>query len=217
MPGRICAPNERQASASRLRQRFSKNKIAVASDSVTAQLGNLFCQLSMPSLSRLLTPFCLSLVCFFPAGFAAAQNLPNTTRLLRFPTTNGQQIVFCPGDVSVLSEAAESVRFVLDHCDHLIMNRNEAAALHPGRSGEEIAALLRARGISGAITAGEEGALLFDAHHTLRVGPGSLVAALPGFRHGFRNPGPGRARFLNIHAPSDGFIERVRRHAARRD
>src|SRR3954447_15657154 len=24
-----------------------------------------------------------------------AQNLPNTTRLLRFPTTNGQQIVFC--------------------------------------------------------------------------------------------------------------------------
>jgi hypothetical protein len=33
-------------------------------------------------------------------------------------------------------------------------------------------------------------------------------------RHGFRNPGPGKARFLNIHAPSDGFIERVRREAA---
>jgi tricorn protease len=27
--------------------------------------------------------------------FAPAQQLPNTTRLLRFPTTNGQQIVFC--------------------------------------------------------------------------------------------------------------------------
>ncbi len=27
--------------------------------------------------------------------FASAQGLPNTTRLLRFPTTNGQQIVFC--------------------------------------------------------------------------------------------------------------------------
>src|SRR5207249_5638199 len=26
---------------------------------------------------------------------APAQNLPNTTRLLRFPTTNGRQIVFC--------------------------------------------------------------------------------------------------------------------------
>ncbi|HJY20648.1 MAG TPA: PDZ domain-containing protein [Chthoniobacterales bacterium] len=29
--------------------------------------------------------------------FASAENLPNTTRLLRFPTTNGQQIVFCYG------------------------------------------------------------------------------------------------------------------------
>lgn len=29
------------------------------------------------------------------AEFASAQPLPNTTRLLRFPTTNGQQIVFC--------------------------------------------------------------------------------------------------------------------------
>src|SRR5437763_7446902 len=28
-------------------------------------------------------------------SLASAQNLPNTTRLLRFPTTNGQQIVFC--------------------------------------------------------------------------------------------------------------------------
>ena len=27
--------------------------------------------------------------------FVSAQNLPNTTRLLRFPTTNGSQIVFC--------------------------------------------------------------------------------------------------------------------------
>ena len=62
-----------------------------------------------------------------------------------------------------------------------------------------------------------EGELEFTLEdETVRVGPGSLVAALPGFRHGFRNPGPGRARFVNIHAPSDGFIERVR-HDARRD
>jgi quercetin dioxygenase-like cupin family protein len=52
-------------------------------------------------------------------------------------------------------------------------------------------------------------------HETVRVGSGSLVAALPGARHGFRNPGPGQARFVNIHAPSDGFIERVRAHARR--
>src|SRR5881227_1030607 len=29
------------------------------------------------------------------AGSASGQNLPNTTRLLRFPTTDGKQIVFC--------------------------------------------------------------------------------------------------------------------------
>jgi mannose-6-phosphate isomerase-like protein (cupin superfamily) len=45
---------------------------------------------------------------------------------------------------------------------------------------------------------------------TVRVGAGTYVAAPPGLRHGFRNPGPGRARFLNVHAPSDGFIGRVR-------
>jgi quercetin dioxygenase-like cupin family protein len=45
---------------------------------------------------------------------------------------------------------------------------------------------------------------------TLRAGPGTYVAAPPGVRHGFRNPGPAVARFLNIHAPSDGFVERVR-------
>jgi mannose-6-phosphate isomerase-like protein (cupin superfamily) len=59
-----------------------------------------------------------------------------------------------------------------------------------------------------------EGELEFTLDdETVRVGPGSLVAALPGFRHGFRNPGPTQARFVNIHAPSDGFIERVRQAA----
>jgi quercetin dioxygenase-like cupin family protein len=63
-----------------------------------------------------------------------------------------------------------------------------------------------------------EGELEFTLDdEAVRVGPGSLVAAHPGFRHGFRNPGPDRAHFVNIHAPSDGFIERVRRFAARRD
>jgi tricorn protease len=37
----------------------------------------------------------LVLLSVLPIGSAFAQNLPNTTRLLRFPTTNGSQIVFC--------------------------------------------------------------------------------------------------------------------------
>src|SRR5438477_3569937 len=43
--------------------------------------------------SRLVVLFLL-IVGLIPS-LASAQKLPNTTRLLRFPTTNGQQIVFC--------------------------------------------------------------------------------------------------------------------------
>jgi mannose-6-phosphate isomerase-like protein (cupin superfamily) len=52
---------------------------------------------------------------------------------------------------------------------------------------------------------------------TVRAGPGCYVAAPPGVRHGFRNPGPSRAHMLNVHAPSDGFIEQVRRDSRRGD
>jgi hypothetical protein len=44
------------------------------------------------SLLRLVIAFLLVIVL---DRSASAQALPNTTRLLRFPTTNGQQIVFC--------------------------------------------------------------------------------------------------------------------------
>lgn len=46
---------------------------------------------------------------------------------------------------------------------------------------------------------------------TLRLGAGSFVAAPLGFRHTFANPGPERTRLLNIHAPSRGFHEFLRR------
>jgi quercetin dioxygenase-like cupin family protein len=44
----------------------------------------------------------------------------------------------------------------------------------------------------------------------LRLGAGSFVAAPLGVVHTFGNPGPGRARLLNIHAPSRGFHEWLR-------
>jgi quercetin dioxygenase-like cupin family protein len=44
----------------------------------------------------------------------------------------------------------------------------------------------------------------------VRAGPGTFVAAPPGTLHGFRNPGPGRARILNVHAPDAGFAASVR-------
>jgi quercetin dioxygenase-like cupin family protein len=57
-----------------------------------------------------------------------------------------------------------------------------------------------------------EGELEFiNGTETLRAGPGTTVAVPPGIVHGFTNPGPGGARYLNIHAPDGGFIEYIRR------
>jgi mannose-6-phosphate isomerase-like protein (cupin superfamily) len=49
---------------------------------------------------------------------------------------------------------------------------------------------------------------------TLRGGAGTSVAVPPGIVHGFTNPGPGRARYLNIHAPDADFIEYLRHAVA---
>ena len=44
----------------------------------------------------------------------------------------------------------------------------------------------------------------------VRAAAGTWFSAPPGMRHGFRNPGPGRARVLNVHAPDGGFVARIR-------
>jgi quercetin dioxygenase-like cupin family protein len=44
----------------------------------------------------------------------------------------------------------------------------------------------------------------------LRLGAGSYVAAPIGTVHAFSNPGPQRARVLNVHAPSTGFHDQLR-------
>ena len=49
----------------------------------------------MRIFTRCLLPFTLALAALSAASFVSAQELPDTTRLLRFPTTNGDQIVFC--------------------------------------------------------------------------------------------------------------------------
>jgi quercetin dioxygenase-like cupin family protein len=46
---------------------------------------------------------------------------------------------------------------------------------------------------------------------TVRLGPGSFVAAPLGVVHTFGNPGPEPARLLNTHAPGVGFHEFLRR------
>lgn len=46
---------------------------------------------------------------------------------------------------------------------------------------------------------------------TLTAGPGELVAARPGTRHGFRSADGRPARLLDFHAPDAGFAESIRR------
>jgi quercetin dioxygenase-like cupin family protein len=58
------------------------------------------------------------------------------------------------------------------------------------------------------VLAGEVEFLLADG--SVRAGPGTFVAAPPGTLHGFRTDGPGRARFLNLHAPDAGFAGSIR-------
>jgi quercetin dioxygenase-like cupin family protein len=58
------------------------------------------------------------------------------------------------------------------------------------------------------VLAGEAGFVVGD--EVRRAGPGSFLAAPPGARHGFFNPGPADLRVLNFHAPDAGFVGRLR-------
>lgn len=51
---------------------------------------------------------------------------------------------------------------------------------------------------------------ILGAPEPRRLSAGTLYAAPPGTPHGFRNPGPGRARVLIVHAPDGGFSELIR-------
>ncbi len=44
----------------------------------------------------------------------------------------------------------------------------------------------------------------------VRAGAGTTVLVPPGVAHAFTSPGPGRARFLNVHAPNAGFADYLR-------
>lgn len=56
-----------------------------------------------------------------------------------------------------------------------------------------------------------EGELEFTiAGDTVRAGAETFVLVPRGVVHAFTNAGPGRARFLNLHAPETGFVELLR-------
>ena len=56
-----------------------------------------------------------------------------------------------------------------------------------------------------------EGEVEFTSGEEIVVaGPGTLIVAPRGARHGFRGTGSGRARVLNFHAPDAGFAAWIR-------
>ena len=56
-----------------------------------------------------------------------------------------------------------------------------------------------------------EGELEFRlGDETVRAPAGTSVVVPPGVVHAFTNAGPGRARFLNVHAPESDFVEFLR-------
>jgi quercetin dioxygenase-like cupin family protein len=56
-----------------------------------------------------------------------------------------------------------------------------------------------------------EGEVEFTTGDTIVVGGlGTVVAAPPGTRHGFRSAGTGPARVLNVHAPETCFTDSIR-------
>jgi quercetin dioxygenase-like cupin family protein len=57
----------------------------------------------------------------------------------------------------------------------------------------------------------EGGLEILTADGSLTIGAGDAVAVPPGVVHGFDNLAPGPVRLLNVHAPSRGFVEYLRR------
>jgi mannose-6-phosphate isomerase-like protein (cupin superfamily) len=56
-----------------------------------------------------------------------------------------------------------------------------------------------------------EGRLVFELDgERMELSAGDFIAVPPKVVHTFRNEGPGDARFLNLHAPSKGFVQHLR-------
>ncbi len=65
-----------------------------------------------------------------------------------------------------------------------------------------------------------EGTMLYELGpdgEAVQAPAGSFIAAPPNVAHSFRNEGPGRARFLNFHTPSEGFHDYLRASYAGED
>ena len=99
------------------------------------------------------------------------------------------------GNVEFLARTADTPRFTLGIIE-IAPGRELEAHAH----GDEDDAFY--------ILEGEMTFLFGDEGDEAVAPPGTFVLVPPGVRHGFRNPGPGPVRMLNVHAPA-GFDRRI--------
>ena len=99
------------------------------------------------------------------------------------------------GNVEFLARTADTPRFTLGIIE-IAPGRELEAHAH----GDEDDAFY--------ILEGEMTFFFGDEDEEAVAPPGTFVLVPPGVRHGFRNPGPGPVRMLNVHAPA-GFDRRI--------
>ena len=116
---------------------------------------------------------------------------PGEPRAIVVPPGAGRRV----GNVEFLARTADTPRFTLGIIE-IAPGRELEAHVH----GDEDDAFY--------ILEGEMTFFFGDEDEEAVAPPGTFVLAPPGVRHGFRNPGPGPVRMLNVHAPA-GFDRRI--------
>ena len=116
---------------------------------------------------------------------------PDEPRAIVVPPGAGRRV----GNVEFLARTADTPRFMLGIIE-IAPGRELEAHVH----GDEDDAFY--------ILEGEMTFFFGDEDDEAVAPPGTFVLVPPGVRHGFRNPGPGPVRMLNVHAPA-GFDRRI--------
>jgi mannose-6-phosphate isomerase-like protein (cupin superfamily) len=116
---------------------------------------------------------------------------PDEPRAIVVPPGAGRRV----GNVEFLARSADTPRFTLGIIE-IAAGRELEAHVH----GDEDDAFY--------ILEGEMTFFFGDEDEEAVAPPGTFVLVPPGVRHGFRNPGPGPVRMLNVHAPA-GFDRRI--------
>ena len=116
---------------------------------------------------------------------------PDEPRAIVVPPGAGRRV----GNVEFLARTADTPRFTLGIIE-IAPGRELEAHVH----GDEDDAFY--------ILEGEMTFFFGEEDEEAVAPPGTFVLVPPGVRHGFRNPGPGPVRMLNVHAPA-GFDRRI--------